>query len=451
MTTPIYDVIIIGGGMAGLYAAYSLQKKYTSTNIINHTRCSICSMENTAKCANSNVHRCKKISILLLEKESQLGGRAGTEMFHGVPISIGAGIGRKHKDHLLIKLLHELNVQNHEFETSTEYSPALQKSKTLMKKQFSHLRSVFKDPIIQKQFKNRSFSEFAKHILGQEEYSLFSQCAGYTDYENADIHDVLYDYGFDDNTSSWTGVSLHWSDMIKSLVKSIGKSNIKTDHLVSKIKIMKENGQNPDPVHKFEILANQQVYKCNTVIMATTVDAVKRLLPTPINTDIYDQIHGQPFLRMYGKFTKSSSQILSQYLKTQTVVQGPIHKIIPINQEKGIHMFVYTDNDGAKMLKRYTKNTEKNRQILSKYLERALGIPENTLIMTDMRDFYWNIGTHYYEPMHNPGHDDVRSSNRSAFIDKAQHPFPNIFIVGEMVSKNQGWVEGALESVEKII
>ena len=27
----------------------------------------------------------------------------------------------------------------------------------------------------------------------------------------------------------------------------------------------------------------------------------------------------------------------------------------------------------------------------------------------------------------------------------------NVFVVGEMVAKNQGWVEGALESVENII
>jgi hypothetical protein len=28
---------------------------------------------------------------------------------------------------------------------------------------------------------------------------------------------------------------------------------------------------------------------------------------------------------------------------------------------------------------------------------------------------------------------------------------PNMLIVGEMVSLNQGWVEGALESVEQVV
>jgi hypothetical protein len=56
--------------------------------------------------------------------------------------------------------------------------------------------------------------------------------------------------------------------------------------------------------------------------------------------------------------------------------------------------------------------------------------------------FYWEIGTHYYEPLPEEFED------REDFIKKAQHPLKNVLVVGEMVSLNQGWVEGALESVE---
>ena len=37
------------------------------------------------------------------------------------------------------------------------------------------------------------------------------------------------------------------------------------------------------------------------------------------------------------------------------------------------------------------------------------------------------------------------------FIEKAQHPDPNVLIVGEVISLHQGWVEGALESVAKVL
>jgi monoamine oxidase len=34
---------------------------------------------------------------------------------------------------------------------------------------------------------------------------------------------------------------------------------------------------------------------------------------------------------------------------------------------------------------------------------------------------------------------------------KAQHPEKGILVVGEAVSRNQGWTEGALESVEAVM
>jgi monoamine oxidase len=40
---------------------------------------------------------------------------------------------------------------------------------------------------------------------------------------------------------------------------------------------------------------------------------------------------------------------------------------------------------------------------------------------------------------------------RSQFIHKAQIPLPNLLVVGEVVAENQGWTEGALESVEKVV
>ena len=36
-------------------------------------------------------------------------------------------------------------------------------------------------------------------------------------------------------------------------------------------------------------------------------------------------------------------------------------------------------------------------------------------------------------------------------MKKAQHPMKNMLVVGEMVSNDQGWTEGALDSVKKVI
>jgi monoamine oxidase len=58
-----------------------------------------------------------------------------------------------------------------------------------------------------------------------------------------------------------------------------------------------------------------------------------------------------------------------------------------------------------------------------------------------LKDFYWPVGTHYYGPLHGV-------KNRTEFVYKVQHPMNGMLVVGEAVSTYQGWVEGALESVE---
>jgi monoamine oxidase len=83
----------------------------------------------------------------------------------------------------------------------------------------------------------------------------------------------------------------------------------------------------------------------------------------------------------------------------------------------------------------------------SKWIKHALGIPKDMppLNIMAIRDYYWNDGTHYYSPLG----DDFKT--RGEFIRKAQHPMKGMLVVGEMVSRDQGWVEGALESVDAVI
>lgn len=59
----MYDTIIIGSGIAGLYYAYLNRKR----------------------------------KILVLESNNRVGGRIGQEKFHGVNVVYGAGVGRTKK------------------------------------------------------------------------------------------------------------------------------------------------------------------------------------------------------------------------------------------------------------------------------------------------------------------------------------------------------------------
>ena len=118
-----------------------------------------------------------------------------------------------------------------------------------------------------------------------------------------------------------------------------------------------------------------------------------------------------------------------------------------MNPDHGVYMIAYNDNKNSKYMKKWLENTEENRAKLCTLIKKALGIPVQTKIyLSSIVKFYWNIGTHYYTPL-----DHKKYNNRYEFIDAAQHPMENVLVVGESVSINQGWVEGALKSVDCVL
>lgn len=412
-----YDIVIIGGGIAGLYAAYKIQKMSP------------------------------KPRFLLLEKTNMrdLGGRAGTISFKGTDVVTGAGIGRKNKDELLLKLMRELDMPIHEFTTGHHFPDNIKLScdvKTI----FMMIRRHYKAACDKKGERiHTTFKEFAKTVLEDDLYRQFITCVGYSDYENEDVYDTLYHYGFDDNYQDWVGFSVPWRKLIENMVSHIGVENISINSSVKSIFFGEKGG------FSISFERNGRIPRITThkLIMATDIENAISLIPGAKSdrNSIYKQIHGQPFLRLYGKFDKKSIPIMQKYSPHLMVVPGPIQKIIPMNPDKGIYMISYSDNQRTLALRKYLDNTSENRDYLCRLLERSLGIPKEAgkLEMTDIMDVYWPIGTHYYEPLREP------FKNRQEFIKKAQNPFQNMVVVGEMIALNQGWVEGALDSVENVV
>ena len=393
----LYDYIIVGAGIAGLYTAYKLKKKY------------------------------QKIKILVLEKEKRIGGRAGSDIFYGTNILSGAGIGRKLKDKRLLKLLKELKIPV-QFYTTKIVSSGFKRIDIL--KTINQLRNKYEENQVRTTFKN-----FASNVLGIKKYNKFVLSSGYSDYENEDVENTLYHYGMEDNVGNWEAFSVQWNNLIKQLQKHIGKKNIKTNQEVIKIS-RKASCFNINCI-------NGKIYKSKKLIIASTVNTVRKLIKNKIQS-IYKGIQSQPFIRIYGKFNRKSRDIINKKLHTFTVVKGPLQKLIPINKEKGIYMIAYNDNKNSLAINSKLKNSLKNRKYLCKLIQKALGI-KSPLLMLGMKSYNWNEGTHYYKPLSN------EYKSFTSFIKQAQHPLKNILVVGEMVSTHQGWVEGCLESVDKIL
>jgi hypothetical protein len=409
MSQIYYDIIIIGSGISGLYAAYNIQKMSPSTSFI----------------------------ILEKYKNHWIGGRTNNDIFYETQVVTGAGVGRKNKDKLLIQLLNEINIPHEEFTFTPYYSTQIDKIVDI-KKVIQYLKGEYNKD------KNRShitFKAFAKPILGDTLYNDFLVSAGYTDYENEDAFDVIQNYGMDDNACCWKGLYINWKQLVITLHKKIGIDKIKTSMNVVSVK---KTSENPS---LFLVETDKEIiFKSNKVIVATTIDSIKKILPGASSKySIYNKIKGQNFLRLYGKFSKKSSEIMKEYVKGYTIVPGPLQKIIPIDASKGVYMIAYSDNAHATFLKKYLEDTPLNRNALCDLLEKALGIPTKSLELIAIKDYYWSIGTHYYMPLPN------KYKNREEFINMAQNPEKGILVVGEVVSNNQGWTNGALSSVKTVL
>jgi hypothetical protein len=377
----IYNYVIIGAGISGLYTAFNIKKKYPDKTFI------------------------------ILEANNYIGGRTLEEKFNNQLVKTGAGIVRS-SDKLLIKLLKELKVTYFKSKSHVEYT-------------FTNVDIIKIINQLKKEFiKNKihvTFKEFALPILGPKLYKQFLMSSGYTDYEKDDIEHVLYMYKFENNTFQEPNLYISWNELIDKLVNYIGIKNIKTNS-----KVIKINNNNVKTINT--------TYNYEKLIVATTIESLRKL----IKNHIYKEIEGQPFIRVYGVVSSKYIPLMKELIKGILVVDNILQKILAINPDKGLYMFGYADNKNANKI----YNDFTNKEYLENLIKQALNIDD--IKLTKFVSFYRHIGTHYYKPL------DTTYKSLLDFIKHAQHPKENIFVVGEVVSENQGWCEGALLSVHKI-
>lgn len=384
----VYDYIIIGAGIAGLYAAYNLKNKYPD----------------------------KTFLVLEANSKKYIGGRVRQKMFNNHLVNTGAGIGRKHKDKYLIELLNELKIKYTEFSKEPKYSF----EPVDFKKIIITLKNKFKE--LNKP--RETFKEFAQPILGSEIYKKFVRTSGYTDFENDDVEHVLYMYGLEDNTCCWSGLSISWNQLITKLIDKIDSVNIKSNSQVIKI-------ENNDII---SVLTEKKEYKCNKLIVATTIKSLRKLFKNPI----YKEIEGQPFILIYATIAKKYIPIMKDKINGSLIVNSKLHRIISIDPDKGLYIIAYSDNKDAVSLKKHVDD----KKYLEDLLKKALNIDD--IKLNKVVHYYHIIGTHYYKPLLNI------YKSRLEFIKQAQHPDTNTYVIGEVVSENQGWVNSAFDTFHKI-
>jgi protoporphyrinogen oxidase len=390
----IYDYIIVGGGIAGLYANWKL------TN--------------------------KKKSCLLLEREDVLGGRAYETDFHGTQIKMGAGIMENHNKHLL-RLLKKLNITPNKFKGSFESIPPIKRNINKMIQMIKEkYNAVASQKITMKDFLIKYFGkEFTKEFIEQCEYA---------DWLESDVDYFINYYKIDDMKSgTYDALIIEWTDLIKRLT---------LPNCIVNVEVTKIKEEGDYYIVKSSSAGNTNLYKTKYVIMATSLKPLNRLIRMK-DCKYSDMIGAVPFVRIYV-WNKTAILKDSESIPHYFHVNNELQKIIKIN--KNVLMASYCDNKNAKYwidINKLAKGRASARKIIKLVQEKLEEVlPNNINKIDDIIVVTWDEGVHYYKP---------HSLEADKFFEKLAHPMKGVCVVGEVVSKKVGWVEGAIESVDRTI
>ena len=387
----IYDYIVIGGGIGGLYANYLLSNK--------------------------------NYNGLLLEKNDVFGGRAYEMKFHGTLIKLGAGIISDNNNHLL-KLLKELHIKVNSFKSHidtyklNDFNIELA-IKQIIKKYNEHKNIIKIKGYTMKQFLLKYFgSSFTKNFIVNCEYY---------DFINSDVEYFIKYYDIYDMSHKLHDVLIiNWIDLINKLIKNNCKYNVNV------LSINKED-------NIFNIRANNNnnniIYYTKKIIFATTLKPLVKLSSSIINNidiNYKNYIGAVPFTRIYCYYKNGYNTELDHF----TIFGNKLQKVIKINNN--VLMASYSDSSNALYWKK-VEQFSKAKQIstVRKHLEEiGINNPIDDIVIA-----FWDEGVHYYKPV-----KDLKKN-----IKKLSNPAKNVYVVGEMISYKQGWVEGAIESTDRII
>ena len=417
------DCVIVGGGIAGLYAAYRLKR--------------------------ANPH----VRLVVLESASEVGGRILTTEFAGIrELPCGAGIGRAEKDRVLAELLAEFKLPSRAFRSRPAYNesagaPGAPAPAAELRADLAALRAHFRPD----RDSRRTFRDFALEAFGgaagRERYAQFTARLGYTDYEAEDAYETMRHYGLADNYAPLSGFSVPWRALAASFAAAIGAENIRTGARVTEIAVA--SAPAPCSVSYVTRRGREERLAARTVIAALPADGLRALFPA---ASVYEYVHGQPFLRVYAQFAAGARAAIAARFPTSTIASdlsdeatASLQKVFPINAEKGVYMITYSDNARAKAHAKDARNLA-NTAFGRAYWEGLLGVAPGAI--RAIQACYWSAGTHYYSPL------PTEYPSRAHFLRDARRPLGRrapVFAAGEAISRDQGWTHGAFDSVEAIL
>jgi len=430
-----YDLVIVGGGISGIYTLYKLSSKYP------------------------------QLKILLLESGQRYGGRIYSykETIDGEEYIMDLGAGRLGHHHKLINnLINELGLKPKiiDIPNTKTYIEVSENNSARDKTHFkdsimTKLTKFFLSPLISKLGKSmlQKFyvSELIKKYMSlsffQKVESVFEYSSDLNEFNAYDaIEYFKHDYNHESKFFTLVGgleqIIENMLVVIKK-TKSYKSKNIKLLNLSSVENIIKKN------TNLFKIVVNNynksKVYNVYSkyVICALPKQSLEKLdLFKPFLRDL-NSINSINLLRIFEIYNKTNGEIWFKNIE-KTITNSQVQFVIPINPNNGLIMSSYSDCANARFwnLLRVKKGINYVKNILNIKLNQLFSIYNITIPPSKyIKMYFWDAGVACWK----------KNVDSDYLSSKLLNPLPNVFIVGENYSKYQAWCEGALMTSENCI
>ena len=399
-----YDIIIVGGGISGLFLAYKLKDT--------------------------------KQDILLLEKGKELGGRVYTMYKTDYHFECGsARFSNKHSK--LITLIHELGLKDQIVKLPPVIDIIIHNKKNSINVNNLFKQLLTKTKGLKKEYlENILFFQLLIDIFDYDTAVLMREGFGYdSEFMNLNARACIDMFKKDllNDKSDYFTLKDGLSKIIKTLndkLKSYSNITIKLSEGLEKIEdgYISSYKQNRFYYDKLILTIPQENLK--------TIEYLK-------DVKNMDSVQGIPLLRIYFKYHVGKEGVWFKNIP-RTTTDNYLRQIIPINYDTGLIMISYTDGFCAKLL---SSLHQRGKDILVKAIHKEItdifSLKEDIPEPEEVFFHYWENGCHFWKV----------GSDMHEIYDKMLKPIEGkeLYLCGESFCKRQAWMEGALESCYDVV
>jgi protoporphyrinogen oxidase len=402
-------IIIVGGGISGLYLGYKLADHY---------------------------------DVTILEKSDRLGGRIMTKSYAGINFEAGAGrFSRCHK--ILFKLLEDFGLTSKDklipIKKTFKYTGIYNKIEDhdtdinyYYNKVFNHLQMKDKLHLGTTELANMTTYDFLKSVLTPREFNnLISIYPFKGDIKYSSALCGLNILSCEYNSKQFFVLNGGLEQLVNSLEEQILSKGGIIKKVIEVTSCFSSN--NGDSYILKD--SNGLQYSCDKLILCIPPLALEKLNPNMKYFGFLKHLKHLPLLRIYFYYEEPQG-VLEGLVKTVTDLD--IHFILPMNPQ--MIMISYTDSELADMwYSLYNSDSEEfYKKILGEFRE-VLGVELEKPSKVFME--YWADGMYVWKK----GYDYIQNA------DKISYPCKNLYISNEGFSDKQGWIEGSLRMANDIL